>query len=127
MAGCSHSNAVDPSSLTFLIESNPTNLDPRIDALVDQIRTETDHEKRKTLCSEVQKILADDLPYLPLWFTDVVSVHRRSLGDPALSPTGDFDSLAPLSNNRESIPAMRALNNAATAFADFKINRPFYS
>jgi peptide/nickel transport system substrate-binding protein len=69
---------------------------PRIDTLVDQIRTETDRDKRKVLCSEVQKILADDLPYLPFWFTDVVSVHRRSLGDLSLSPTGDFDFLASL-------------------------------
>jgi peptide/nickel transport system substrate-binding protein len=69
---------------------------PRIDALVDQIRIETDREKRKAHCSEVQRILADDLPYLPLWFTDVVSVHRRSLGDLQLSPTGDFDFLATL-------------------------------
>jgi peptide/nickel transport system substrate-binding protein len=69
---------------------------PRIDALVDQIRTKTDREKRKALCREVQKILADDLLYLPLWFTDVVSVHRRSLGDLRLSPTGDFDFLAAL-------------------------------
>ncbi len=72
----------------------------RIDALVDQIRMETDREKRKTLCSEVQKILADDLPYLPLWFTDVVSVHRRALGDLPLSPTGDFDFLAALPTAR---------------------------
>lgn len=50
----------------------------------------------RELCSEVQKILADDLPYLSLWFTDVVSVHRRSLGNLALSPTGDFDFLAVL-------------------------------
>jgi peptide/nickel transport system substrate-binding protein len=73
---------------------------PRVDALVDQIRTETDREKRKDLCSEVQKILADDLPYLPRWFTDVVSVHRSSLGDLPLSPTGDFDFLA-------AIPSVR--------------------
>jgi peptide/nickel transport system substrate-binding protein len=50
--------------------------DPRLDALVEQIHVEMDREKRKTLCSEAQKILADDLPYLPLWFTDVVSVRR---------------------------------------------------
>jgi peptide/nickel transport system substrate-binding protein len=68
----------------------------RIDALTDQIHVEMDKEKRKALCSEVQKILADDLPYLPLWFGDVVSVHRRSLGDLHLSPTGDFDFLATL-------------------------------
>jgi peptide/nickel transport system substrate-binding protein len=66
----------------------------RIDALTDQIHVEMDKEKRKALCSKVQKILADDLPYLPLWFGDVVSVHRRSLGDLHLSPTGDFDFLA---------------------------------
>jgi peptide/nickel transport system substrate-binding protein len=73
---------------------------PRIDALVDQIRTQGDLEKRKALCSEVQRILADDLPYLPLWFTDVVSAHRRSLGDLLLSPTGDFDFLATLPSVR---------------------------
>jgi peptide/nickel transport system substrate-binding protein len=69
---------------------------PRIDALTDQIRIEMDQEKRKQLCSEVQKILAHDLPYLPLWFTDAVSVHRKSLGDFPLSSTGDFDFLATL-------------------------------
>jgi peptide/nickel transport system substrate-binding protein len=69
---------------------------PRIDALTDQIRTEMDRGKRKALCSEAQKILADDLPYLPLWFTDVVSVHRGSLGDLPLSSTADFDFLTTL-------------------------------
>jgi peptide/nickel transport system substrate-binding protein len=68
----------------------------RIDVLTDQIRTEMDQEKRKVLCSEVQKILADDLPYLPLWFTDATSVHRKSLGQFDLSPTGDFDFLSSL-------------------------------
>ena len=67
---------------------------PHIDGLTDQIHVEMDKEKRKALCSEVQKILADDLPYLPLWFSDVVSVHRRSLGELNLSPTGDFDFLS---------------------------------
>jgi peptide/nickel transport system substrate-binding protein len=71
---------------------------PRIDALTDQIRVEMDREKRKALCSETQKILADDLPYLPLWFTDVVSVHKRSLGDLALSSSADFDFLSTLSS-----------------------------
>jgi peptide/nickel transport system substrate-binding protein len=68
----------------------------RIDALTDQIRVEMDREKRKALCSETQKVLADDLPYLPLWFSDVVSVHRRALGDFTLSPTADYDFLTTL-------------------------------
>ena len=68
---------------------------PRIDALTDQIHVESDHEMRKALCSEVQKI-ADDLPYIPMWLTDVVSVHRRELGNLQLSPTGDYDFLTTL-------------------------------
>jgi peptide/nickel transport system substrate-binding protein len=68
----------------------------QVDALVDRIRTEMDPQERNALCSQVQKILADDLPYLPLWFTDAVSVHRKSLGDFGLSPTGDFDFLSTL-------------------------------
>jgi peptide/nickel transport system substrate-binding protein len=68
----------------------------RIDALTDQIRVEMNQEKRKALCSEVQKILAEDLPYMPLWFNDVVSVHRRSLGALDLPSTGNYNFLTTL-------------------------------
>jgi peptide/nickel transport system substrate-binding protein len=68
----------------------------RIGALTDQIRVEMNQEKRKALCSEVQKILAEDLPYMPLWFNDVVSVHRRSFGPLDLSPTADYNFLTTL-------------------------------
>jgi ABC-type transport system substrate-binding protein len=57
---------------------------------------ELDQEKRKALCSEVQRILAEDLPYLPLWFNDVVSVHRRSLAQLDLSSSGEYNFLATL-------------------------------
>ena len=67
-----------------------------VDALAGQIKIEMDQEKRKELCSQVQKIVANDLPLFPLWFVEVVSVHRRDLGDLNLSPTGDFDFLATL-------------------------------
>jgi peptide/nickel transport system substrate-binding protein len=67
----------------------------QVDRLTDAIRTEMDREKRKELCSEVQKLVAEDLPYIPLWYTDVVSVHRKSLGEIALTPTGDYEFLAP--------------------------------
>jgi ABC-type transport system substrate-binding protein len=69
---------------------------PRMDALTDEIRGEMDREKRKALCSEAQKIAAEDLPYLPMWFGDAVSVHRKDLGDLALSPSRDLDFLEKL-------------------------------
>ena len=70
---------------------------PEVDKLTAEIKVEMDQEKRKALCSQVQKIVAIDLPIFPLWFVDVVSVHRRDLGDLQLSPSGDFDFLATLS------------------------------
>jgi ABC-type transport system substrate-binding protein len=69
---------------------------PRMDQLTAQILVDGNLEKRKALCAQAQSILADDLPYIPLWFTDVVSVHRRGMGTSELSPTGDFDFLATL-------------------------------
>jgi len=65
----------------------------QLDALLDAMRVEGDPEKRKRMCGRVQKIVAEDLPYLNLWFTDNVSVHRRGLGPVELSPTGDYDFL----------------------------------
>ncbi len=49
---------------------------PKVDELTDAIRVEMNQPKRKALTSEVQKIVAEDLPYIPLWHADVVSVHQ---------------------------------------------------
>src|SRR6266481_2640545 len=67
---------------------------PKVDELTDAIRVEMNQLKRKALTNEVQKIVAEDLPYIPLWHADVVSVHQRTLGDLTLSPTGDYKFFA---------------------------------
>jgi peptide/nickel transport system substrate-binding protein len=64
-----------------------------VDALLDQARVEGDREKRRELFGKVQKIIAEDLPYLSLWFMDNVSVHRKRVSDVEISPTGDYDFL----------------------------------
>jgi peptide/nickel transport system substrate-binding protein len=66
---------------------------PEVDALLDRARLEGDQEKRRRLFSEVQKIIAEDLPYFSLYFMDNVSVHRKRISDVQLSPTGDYDFL----------------------------------
>jgi peptide/nickel transport system substrate-binding protein len=65
----------------------------QLDALLDQARIETDQAKLKDLLSEIQKIVAEDAPYLSLWLMDNVSVHRKRIGNVELSPTGDYDFL----------------------------------
>jgi len=47
------------------------------------------------------RILAEDLPYLPMWFNDVVSVHRRQLGTFDLPSTGNYNFLATLHPNHD--------------------------
>jgi peptide/nickel transport system substrate-binding protein len=66
----------------------------RVDELIGAIRAEMNREKRAELCGEVQRIVAEELPYIPLWYVDVVSVHRREMAKVQLTPTGDFDFLA---------------------------------
>jgi|CZKC01.1.fsa_nt_gi peptide/nickel transport system substrate-binding protein len=66
----------------------------QLDALVDQARVEPDREKRRALYSQVQQIISTDLPYLPLWFQDNISVHRRRIENILLGPGGDYDFVA---------------------------------
>ncbi len=51
--------------------------DPRIDALIDQARHELDQNTRKQLYAEIQRTLADELPYINLWYFDNVLVHSK--------------------------------------------------
>ena len=67
---------------------------PRLDAVMDQARVEPDREKRRRIYSEVQRIIAEDQPYLNLWYFDNVCVHRRRVTRVELDPTGDYDFLA---------------------------------
>ena len=64
---------------------------PRLDELVDRARVESDRARRRQLYSGVQKIVADDLPYLSLWYFDNVAVHRRRVTAVHVPPAGDYD------------------------------------
>jgi peptide/nickel transport system substrate-binding protein len=64
-----------------------------LDALLDQARVESDQGKQRQLFGEVQKIVAEDAPYVSLWFRDSICVHRKRIGHVQLSPSGDYDFL----------------------------------
>ncbi len=66
---------------------------PKVDALIDQARRELDPKVRKPLYAEVQRILADDLPYIDLWCFDNVLVHTRRVRNLKLNPAGNYDFL----------------------------------
>jgi peptide/nickel transport system substrate-binding protein len=66
----------------------------QLDALVDQARVESDRKKRKAIFSEVQRIVAEEEPYLPLWFLDNICVHQKRVTNIDLTPSGDYEFLS---------------------------------
>ena len=64
-----------------------------LDAQLDEQRIEMDREKRRKILSEIQKIVAEDEPYIDLWYGDNVCVHQPRLGKVTTSPTGDYEFL----------------------------------
>jgi len=68
-------------------------LNTKLDSLIDQARGQTDPNLRKPLYSEVQSILAQDVPYIDLWYLDNVLVHTRRVSNLKLNPAGNYDFL----------------------------------
>lgn len=66
---------------------------PELDALLDRSDTETDPEKRKEIFQQVQQIVAEDEPYINLWYLDNVGVLRDRVTNVALTPGGNYDFL----------------------------------
>jgi peptide/nickel transport system substrate-binding protein len=66
---------------------------PRLDALIEQARGEPDQNARKQIYAEIQRILAEDLPYIDLWYLDNVMVHNKRVQNLTLNPPGNYDFL----------------------------------
>lgn len=64
-----HSSQTNPGQLNFVGYNNP-----KVDALLSQIRQEYDPVKIKSLAGQIQKTIFDDQPYLFLFVPDATSV-----------------------------------------------------
>jgi peptide/nickel transport system substrate-binding protein len=65
-----------------------------LDALIAQERVEMDQQKRKAILSSIQKIVAEDEPYINLWYLDNESIHRNRLTDIVIPLGGDYEFLS---------------------------------
>ena len=83
-----HSGQFPPKGANRGFYSNPV-----VDALIDQARMEMNQKRRKQLYGEVQRILAEDLPYINLWYLDNVLVHTRRVKNLSISAPGNYDFL----------------------------------
>ena len=66
---------------------------PALDLLLDGARVEMDQEKRKAILWQIQKIVAEDEPYINLWYPNNVCVHRTRLTNIMIPPGGDYEFL----------------------------------
>lgn len=67
---------------------------PEIDALLEAGQREMDRPRRRAIYSQVQKLLARDLPMLPMWHIDNVVVRREPVQGYQLLPSAQLGALA---------------------------------
>ena len=66
---------------------------PEVDRLLEEGRKSVSLQERKGIYDRVQKIVAVDLPYIPLWWTKNVVVMNRAIQGFVPYPDGDLISL----------------------------------
>ena len=62
----------------------------QVDRLVEEGRVTMDRNKRRVVYNKVQKILLEDLPYIPLWYEKNVVVYNKDLKGVSLWPNASY-------------------------------------
>ncbi len=89
-----HSEQVPPVGFNRIYYSNPD-----VDRLIDlATRALTDADRRRYY-SEVQKAVAEDAPYISLWYKTNIAVTRPNISGMRLSPQADFLALKDVRKN----------------------------
>jgi peptide/nickel transport system substrate-binding protein len=80
-----HSTQMPPKGLNRDRYSNP-----EIDRLVELGRVTMDQDVRKKIYAKVQKILLEDLPFIPLWYEKNWVMYQRNLSGVSLRPDAAY-------------------------------------
>ncbi|MEW6323818.1 MAG: ABC transporter substrate-binding protein, partial [Nitrospirota bacterium] len=67
---------------------------PAVDRLAERGRLSADPAERRAIYGELQRIVADDLPYVSLWYPNNVVVLKTRVEGFVPSPSGDWRALA---------------------------------
>jgi peptide/nickel transport system substrate-binding protein len=66
---------------------------PRVDELIDFARRELDMEKRKQAYQEIQRIVAEELPYVSLFYRNNVCVYNKRIENVKIYPDANWTYL----------------------------------
>lgn len=83
-----HSSQMPPAGFNRGFYSNPD-----VDRLIDRATVSMDPDERLPLYSEVQRRVAEDVPYVSLWYKTNVAVGSVDLSGVRLLPSADFSFL----------------------------------
>jgi peptide/nickel transport system substrate-binding protein len=96
-----HSGQIPPSGF-----NRGHYINPELDSVLERATRSTDDVERKALYSQAQRIVAEDAPYIGLWYKTNVVVYQPGLEGVTLSPIADYTFLRHVRR-----PAARAQTN----------------
>jgi len=66
---------------------------PEVDRLIDAAMAAPTDDERRRLYGEVQRVIAEDAPYISLWYKTNVAVSRTDIEGVKLTPSAEFTFL----------------------------------
>jgi peptide/nickel transport system substrate-binding protein len=91
-----HSTQVPPAGFNRGFFQNP-----RVDRLLDEAAVATDDAGRRERYAQVQRVIAEQVPYISLWCKTNVAVARRTLAGIRIPPIADFTFLKDVSRTAD--------------------------
>jgi peptide/nickel transport system substrate-binding protein len=86
--------------------------DAQVDALIGRATHAPALAQQAALYRELQALLLERLPYVPLWFEDQFFAARDSIHGYALDAHGDYDALVRTTRGQSPTPVRAAFNHA---------------
>jgi len=83
-----HSQQVPPAGLNRVRYRNPD-----VDRLIEAAAGATDDSLRHDFYTQAQRLIADDVPYISLWYKTNVAIFQPDIHGVTLSPIADFTFL----------------------------------
>lgn len=88
----SHSKAVPPSGANRGHYKNS-----QVDKLIDLAEVQQDLHQQARYYDELQQLILNDLPYIPLWYEDNILLTRKHIKNYKLAADGNYDGLKTVS------------------------------
>jgi peptide/nickel transport system substrate-binding protein len=97
-----HSRQVPPTGLNRVFYANP-----EVDRLIDEAAKAVEVAERQEFYARAQRLIAEDVPYISLWYKTNVAVFQPDINGVRLSPIADFGFLKDVSRGGGVSAGMR--------------------